>query len=238
MAKNTYEGPALDGSYNHISERDRDFEDIEETTDVPQEALENGELTSGFGFVEDDDLTKKEKVKKLYQKRQYTDYKALYGDISVLGVDVTKTYINKIFKNLQEEEENLQEEKEENQEIEDLRTEIKEDIEDLAKGTKEEFEKLQNRQNQEIEDLRTEIKDELNLISDIEAVENEKIPVKEVETRILEPLRLAKEFSDREERQALEAVEEQIIKVLRDHRTGHIETQTTPEDISPQEGQQ
>jgi ElaB/YqjD/DUF883 family membrane-anchored ribosome-binding protein len=234
MAKNTYEGPALDSTYNHIAERERDFEDIEETTDVPQEALENGELTSDFGFIENDDLTKKEKVKKLYEKRQYTDYKALYGDISVLGVDVTKTYINKIFKSLQEEE-NQEDEKEE---IEELRTEIKGDIENLAKGTKEEFEKLRNQQNEEIEELRTEIKDELNLISEMEAVENEKIPVKEVETRILEPLRLAKGFCSREERQALESVEEHIIKVLRDHRTGHIETQTTPEDISPQEGQQ
>jgi hypothetical protein len=71
MAQRTYDGPALDGTMEHITERDLDEE--AENVDVPQDDQHVGDVSTDFGFLDDDSTSKKEKVQKLWVRSDY-DY--------------------------------------------------------------------------------------------------------------------------------------------------------------------
>jgi hypothetical protein len=71
MAQRTYEGDPIDGTMKHISERDLDEE--AEDVDVPQDDQYEGEVSAEYGFLDSDDLTKKEKVQRLWKRSDY-DY--------------------------------------------------------------------------------------------------------------------------------------------------------------------
>jgi hypothetical protein len=71
MAQRTYEGDPIDGTMKHISERDLGEE--AEDVDVPQDDQYEGEVSAEYGFLDSDDLTKKEKVQRLWKRSDY-DY--------------------------------------------------------------------------------------------------------------------------------------------------------------------
>lgn len=208
--ENKYEGEALDGTAQYISERD--FERVEENTDVPQEALEDGELTAEYGFIHDEDLSKKERVKRLYDKRDYNGYRSLHGDCTILGLDVSKTYINKLFLEWEEETEEENEGLESRvEELEEEKQELYEKMKKIAETTEQEFQEVRKR-DEELTEKVDSLKEQG--VQD----QGEFIPIEELEKRVLEPLELSKEFSDSTERRVIKRVENRLNEVLNEYK--------------------
>lgn len=65
MAQRTYEGDPIDATMDHLAERDLDEE--AENVEVPSEETHEGKISTEYGFLNDETLSKKEKVERLWR---------------------------------------------------------------------------------------------------------------------------------------------------------------------------
>lgn len=189
MAQRTYEGEPIDGTMEHISERDLDEE--AEDVDVPQDDQYEGEVSAEYGFLTDDSISKKEKVQRLWKRSDY-DYDE-WGSITKFHeeevapvLDVNRSHANNAIINLVQSEsgdstDEDDTEKDDSGEVQEESVD-ESDVEDTTDTT------------------RTESKERV-------------FSEAEIEHDVLKPLVFAQKFASGEELEALEEAEE-LVEVL------------------------
>jgi hypothetical protein len=189
MAQRTYEGEPIDGTMKHISERD--LEEEAEDVDVPQDDQYEGEVSAEYGFLTDDNISKKEKVQRLWERSDY-DYDEwgsiteFYEEKIAPVLDVNRSYVNSAIKDLVQSESG--DGTDENNTDGDDSGEVQEesvdesDVEDATDTT------------------RTESKERV-------------FSEAEIEHDVLKPLVFAQKFASGEELEALQEAEE-LVEVL------------------------
>jgi hypothetical protein len=186
MAQRTYEGDPIDSTMQHFAERD--FDEEAEEAEVPSEGTEKGDISTEYGFLDDDDLSKREKVERLWQRSDcdYDEWGSLstfYTETVAPVLDVSQPYCSSVVGEL---EANDSESEETNQESEQQY--------DQTQGTV------------EIETDGLEEDDD-----DIE--QGEMYSREQIKHDVLKPLVFAKKFASGDELEALQEAEE-LIEVL------------------------
>lgn len=185
MAQRTYEGDPIDATMDHLAERDLDEE--AENVEVPSEETHEGKISTEYGFLNDETLSKKEKVERLWRRSDY-DYDE-YGSVSTFYteavspvLDVTKAHVSNVVKAL---EEDCTDEEETETESEQKNDESQEDLETGG-----------------FEDVGNDVPEQSEVYSR-----------EEIEHDVLKPLVFAQEFASGDELEALEEAEE-LVQVL------------------------
>jgi hypothetical protein len=184
MVQRTYEGDPIDGTMKHISDRDLDEE--AEKVDVPQDDQYQGEVSAEYGFLTDENISKKEKVQRLWKRSDY-DYdewgsltEFYEEDVSPV-LDISQDYTSRAVRKLVE---NGSEGNTEEQDSDEVQEGSVDDsgVEDTTDTT------------------RTESKEQI-------------FTEDEIEHNLLKPLVFAKKFASGDELEALEEAEE-LVEVL------------------------
>lgn len=187
MTQRTYEGDPIDGTMKHISERDLDEE--AEDVDVPQDKQYEGDVSTEYGFLDDDDLSKKEKVERLWRRSDYKydergSVRAFYEETVSPVFEISEAYLSTVVKEVEESE------SEGGTDSIDEETEVDgEESESLSNSTDESDE------------------------SRVEQVDREIYSREQIEHDVLKPLIFAQKFASGEELEALEEAEE-LVEVL------------------------
>lgn len=189
MAQRTYEGDPIDGTMKHISERD--LEEEAEDVDVPQDNQYEGEVSAEYGFLTDDNISKKEKVQRLWKRSDY-DYDE-WGSLTKFHeekiapvLDVNRSYANSAIKDL------VQSESGDSTDEDDTE---KDDSGEVQEGSTD---------DSGVADTTDTTRTESNERTFSEA---------EIEHNLLKPLVFAKKFASGDELEALHEAEE-LVEVL------------------------
>lgn len=184
MAQRTYEGDPIDGTMKHISDRDLDEE--AEKVDVPQDDQYEGDISTEYGFLDDDDITKKGKVQRLWKRSDYDydewgSFTEFHEEEVAPVLDISRAYSSRVVKDLvgNDSEENT--EKQDSDEVQEGSVDDS-GVEDTTDTT------------------RTESKEQI-------------FTEDEIEHNLLKPLVFAKKFASGDELEALEEAEE-LVEVL------------------------
>jgi hypothetical protein len=187
MAQRTYEGDPIDATMQHISERD--LEEEAEDVDVPQDKQYEGDVSTEYGFLDDDDLSKKEKVERLWRRSDYKydergSVRAFYEETVSPVLEISEAYLSTVVKEVEESE------SEGGTDSIDEETEVDgEESESAINSTDESDE------------------------SRVEQVDREIYSREEIEHDVLKPLIFAQKFASGEELEALEEAEE-LVEIL------------------------
>jgi hypothetical protein len=187
MAQRTYEGEPIDGTMKHISERDLDEE--AEDVDVPQDDQYEGDVSTEYGFLDDDDLSKKEKVERLWRRSDYKydergSVRAFYEETVSPVLEISEAYMSTVVK-----------------EVEESKSDGGIDsVEEETEVDGEEPESASNSTDESGE-------------SRVEQVDREIYSREQIEHDVLKPLIFAQKFASGEELEALEEAEE-LVEVL------------------------
>jgi len=185
MAQRTYEGDPIDGTMQHLAERDLDEE--AEDVEVPSDETHEGGISTEYGFLDHDTLSKAEKVERLWRRSDY-DFDQhgssveFYEETVSPVLDVSKPHTFEVVREL---EANGSDEEETESESEQ-----------------------QNDENQE--DVET---DGLEEVGDGGPEQSERYSREEIEHSVLKPLVFAQEFASGDELDALEEAEE-LVEIL------------------------
>lgn len=178
MPSREYDGPAIDDTMEHIAERDFDKE--AENVEVPQESSQSGSISTEYGFLDSDELTKREKVERLWQRSEY-DYSE-YGSVTQFYeetvspvLDVSKAYVSDIVGELEG-------------------AEAEDDLADNTENAEEEHENCTEDRGNSVSECYTE------------AIYTRE----EIEHNLLKPIVFAKKFAEGKEAEALEEAEELV----------------------------
>lgn len=187
MAQRTYEGDPIDATMEHISERDLDEE--AENVDVPQDDQYEGDICTEYGFLDDNDLSKREKVKRLWRRSDYEyeergSVREFHKETVSPVLEVSESYLSTVVKEIEESESDGG--------IDSIEEEVEMD--------KKESESVANSTDASVEGR-------------VEQVDGGIYSREEIEHDVLKPLVFAQKFASGEELEALEEAEE-LVEVL------------------------
>lgn len=185
MGEATYEGEPIDATMQHISERDLDEES--ENVEVPQDKQYEGDVSTEYGFLDDDDLSKKEKVQRLWKRSNYKydergSVRAFYEETVSPVLEVSEAYMSTVVKEIEE-------------------SESDDGVDSVEEETEVDGEEPESAANS------TQESDE------VQQVGEEIYSREEIEHDVLKPLIFAQKFASGEELEALEEAEE-LVEVL------------------------
>lgn len=186
MAQRSYEGDPIDGTIQHLAERD--FDEEAEGVEVPSEETHNGDISTEYGFLDDDELSKREKVERLWRQSDcdYDEWGSLstfYTETVAPVLDVSQVYCSSVVGEL---EANDSESEETNQESEQQYDETQGTVEVETDG---------------LED------------DDDDIEQGEMYSRQEIKHDVLKPLVFAEKFASGDELEALQEAEE-LVEVL------------------------
>lgn len=184
MGEATYEGDPIDATMQHISERDLDEES--ENVEVPQDKQYEGDVSTEYGFLNDDDLSKKEKVQRLWQRSDYEydergSVRAFYEETVSPVLEISEAYMSTVVKEVEESESDG--------------------------GTDSVEEEVEDGEEAESTVDSTDESDE------VQQVDEEIYSREQIEHDVLKPLIFAQKFASGEELEVLEEAEE-LVEVL------------------------
>jgi hypothetical protein len=157
--------------------------------DVPQDDQYEGDVSTEYGFLDDDDLSKKEKVERLWRRSDYKydergSVRAFYEETVSPVLEISEAYLSTVVKEVEESE------SEGGTDSIDEETEVDgEESESAINSTDESDE------------------------SRVEQVDREIYSREEIEHDVLKPLIFAQKFASGEELEALEEAEE-LVEIL------------------------
>lgn len=188
MAQRTYDGDPIDSTMQHFAERDFDKET--EGVEVPSEGTDKGGISTEYGFLNDDDLSKRQKVERLWQRSDcdYDEWGSLstfYAETVAPVLDVSQAYCSQVVGEL---EEDGSEAKETKQESEQQYDETQESVEVEVDGVEED---------------------------DDDIGQGEMYSREEIKHNVLKPLVFAKTFASGDKLEALQEAEE-LVEILLD----------------------
>lgn len=189
MAEATYEGDPIDATMQHIAERDLD--EKSENVEVPQDKQYEGDLSTEYGFLDNDDLSKKEKVRRLWRRSDYEydergSLREFYEETVSPVLEISEAYLSTVVK-----------------EIEDSESDGGTDsIDEEVEVDEEESESVANSSDGYDE-------------SRVEQVDGDIYSREEIEHDVLKPLVFAQKFASGDELEALEEAEELVEVMLK-----------------------
>jgi hypothetical protein len=184
MAQRTYEGDPIDGTMQHLAERDlnKEAEDVE----VPSDESHEGGISTEYGFLDDETLSKAEKVERLWRRSDY-DFDQhgssveFYEETVSPVLHVSKPHTFEVVRELKRDSDGERTENQSEQQNDESQEEV---------GT------------DSLEDVGTDVLEQSEVYSR-----------EEIEHGVLKPLVFAQEFASGDELEALEEAEE-LVEIL------------------------